>query len=139
MQLVLTDRTPLTQNMSGGIVSRHIWRFADLSTRLDFLMAGFGWCNMPIHMVVDPIAAGRLKRLDIADRDEVALPIYVVHERGRSPGRAGRWLVADLRERLKTCPAAYQSGEERSAGGGRSRVTGATALCLRGRRAAAWR
>ena len=113
VQLVLTDRTPLTQNMSGGIVSRHIWRFADLSTRLDFLMAGFGWCNMPIHMVVDPIAAGRLKRLDIADRDEVALPIYVVHERGRSPGRAGRWLVADLRERLKTCPAAYQSGEER--------------------------
>ena len=113
VQLVLTDRTPLTQNMSGGIVSRHIWRFADLSTRLDFLLAGFGWCNMPIHMVVDPIAAGRLKRLDIADRDEVALPIYVVHERGRSPGRAGRWLVADLRERLKTCPAAYQSGEER--------------------------
>ena len=113
VQLVLTDRTPLTQNMSGGIVSRQIWRFADLSTRLDFLLAGFGWCNMPIHMVVDPIAAGRLKRLDIADRDEVALPVYVVHERGRSPGKAGRWLVADLRERLKTCPAAYQSGEGR--------------------------
>ena len=40
VQLVLTDRTPLTQNLSGGILSRHIWRFADLSTRLDFLLAG---------------------------------------------------------------------------------------------------
>ena len=26
-----------------------------------------------------------------------ALPIYVVHERGRAPWRAGRWLIADLR------------------------------------------
>ena len=31
VQLVLTDRTPLTQNFSGGIVSHHVWRFADLS------------------------------------------------------------------------------------------------------------
>ena len=107
MQLVLTDRTPLTQNLSGGIVSRHIWRFADLATRLDFLLAGFGWCNMPSHMVAEHVAAGRLKRLKIANQEDIALPLYVVHERGRAPGRAGRWLIADLRERLKTCPGAH--------------------------------
>ncbi len=46
MQLVLTDRTPLhPQNSHGGIISHHIWRFADLSTRLEFLLAGFGWCQ----------------------------------------------------------------------------------------------
>jgi DNA-binding transcriptional LysR family regulator len=45
VQLVLTDRTPLTQNLRGGIVSHHIWRFADLSTRLEFLLAGFGWAT----------------------------------------------------------------------------------------------
>ena len=112
VQLVLTDRTALTQNWVGGIVSRHLWRFADLATRLDFLLAGFGWCNMPSHMVTDHIAAGRLKKLNIANReDEVALPIYIVHERGRLPGRAGRWLIADLRERLKTCPGAHHRDE----------------------------
>jgi DNA-binding transcriptional LysR family regulator len=115
VQLVLTDRTPLTQNLSGGIVSRHIWRFADLSTRLEFLLAGFGWCNMPAHMVADHIAAGRLKNLEIANQDETALPVYVVHERGRGPGRAGRWLIADLRERMKTCPAAYHVDERGAA------------------------
>jgi DNA-binding transcriptional LysR family regulator len=115
VQLVLTDRTQLTQNFSGGIVSRHIWRFADLSTRLDFLLAGFGWCNMPVHMVEDHVATGRLKRLDLADRDEFSVPIYVVHQRGREPGRASRWLIADLRERAKTCPSAYRSGEGRFA------------------------
>jgi DNA-binding transcriptional LysR family regulator len=111
VQLVLTDRTPLTQNVFGGIVSRHVWRFADLPTRLDFLLAGFGWCNMPIHLVSEHIAAGRLKRLEVANRGEHALPVYVVHKRGRSLGRAGRWLIADLRERLKSCPSAYQDAE----------------------------
>jgi DNA-binding transcriptional LysR family regulator len=113
VQLVLTDRTPLTQNLSGGIVSRHLWRFADLATRLDFLLAGFGWCNMPSHMVAGHVAAGRLKKLAIAGQEEIALPLYVVHERGRVPGRAGRWLIADLRERMKTCPGAHHPGEDR--------------------------
>ena len=115
VQLVLTDRTPLTQNLSGGILSRHIWRFADLSTRLDFLLAGFGWCNMPSHMVSDHVGAGRLKRLTIANQEEIALPLSVVHERGRLPGRAGRWLIADLRERMKTCPGAHHSQAEPAA------------------------
>jgi len=112
VQLVLTDRTPLTQNLSGGILSRHIWRFADLATRLDFLLAGFGWCNMPSHMVSEHVEAGRLKRLTIANQEEIALPLSVVHERGRLPGRAGRWLIADLRERMKTCPGAQRRNED---------------------------
>ncbi|WP_158817109.1 LysR family transcriptional regulator [Methylocapsa sp. S129] len=100
VQLVLTDRTPLTHNIGGGIVSHHIWRFADLATRLEFLLAGFGWCNMPAHMVADHIAAGRLKRLETAERDAIEFRVHVVHERGREIGRAGRWLIADLRERM---------------------------------------
>jgi DNA-binding transcriptional LysR family regulator len=116
VQLVLTDRTQLTQNWVGGVLGRHLWRFADLATRLDFLLAGFGWCNMPSHMVAEHVAAGRLKKLEIAGREDVALPIYVVHERGRIPGRAGRWLIADLRERLKTCPGAHHpSGDTQTA------------------------
>jgi DNA-binding transcriptional LysR family regulator len=100
VQLVLTDRTPLTQNSHGGIISHHIWRFADLSTRLEFLLAGFGWCNMPAHMVIGHIEAGRLKRLALAEKDAFEFRIHVVHERGREIGRAGRWLIADLREKL---------------------------------------
>ena len=103
----------------GRNLSRHIWRFADLTTRLDFLLAGFGWCNMPSHMVAEHVAAGRLKRLTIANQEEVALPLSVVHERGRLPGRAGRWLIADLRERMKTCPAAHHPNQ--TSRGGRSR------------------
>jgi DNA-binding transcriptional LysR family regulator len=106
VQLVLTGRTAFAQNLRGGIISHHVWRFADLATRLEFLLAGFGWCNMPWHMIEEHVAAGRLKRLAIAEEEPVAFRLYVVSERGRKFGRAGRWLLADLRERLKTCPTA---------------------------------
>jgi DNA-binding transcriptional LysR family regulator len=111
VQLVLTDRTPLTNNIHGGIVSHHIWRFADLTTRLEFLLAGFGWCNMPHHLVETHIASGRLKRLVRADEENFSFRMHVVHERGRNLGRAGRWLVADLRERLKGCPGVALNGD----------------------------
>jgi DNA-binding transcriptional LysR family regulator len=100
VQLVLTDRTPLSHNTRGGIYSHRIWRFADLGTRLDYLLAGFGWCNMPLHLVEEHVAAGRLKQLHLKDQSGFDFPIYVAHKRGHGPARAGRWLLADLRNRL---------------------------------------
>jgi DNA-binding transcriptional LysR family regulator len=116
IQLVLTDRSPLSAGRSGGISSARIWRFADLGSRLDFLLAGFGWCNMPLHMVESHIAAGRLKQLELAEF--VGLPMLllnVMHERGRAPGRAGRWLIDDLRRRLPACEERQISLQRRPA------------------------
>lgn len=100
IQLVLTDRTPLSQNLRGGIVSLRIWRFADLGTRLEFLLAGFGWCNMPEHLVENHIRAGQLKALELKDRVDLSLPLHVVYDRTRPPGRAGRWFIERLRTQL---------------------------------------
>lgn len=121
VQLVLTDRTSLTQNMKGGVISHQVWRFADLSTRLDFLLAGFGWCNMPAHMVIDHIEAGRLKRLTLAETEAslVRLHIHVVRERGREIGRVGRWLIDDLRRQLSgsACAAHRRELEDKLVAG----------------------
>lgn len=103
VQLVLTDRTPVSNGLTGGIVSFRTWRFADLGTRLEFLLAGFGWCNMPFHLVREHVEGGRLKVLDIAEPTVAGLDIHVVHERGRAPGKAGRWLIEDLRKRVTEC------------------------------------
>jgi DNA-binding transcriptional LysR family regulator len=103
IQLVLTDRTPLTAGLTGGIMSLRTWRFADLNTRLEYLLSGFGWCYMPVHMVRDHIAEGRLKALDLRENTARTFPVHVVHERGRAPGKAGRWLIEDLRQRVKQC------------------------------------
>ncbi len=105
VQLVLTDRTPVSNGLSGGIISFRTWRFADLATRLEFLLAGFGWCNMPFHLVRDHIESGALKVLETAEPTLTGLDIHVIHERGRAPGKAGRWLIEDLRHRVVGCTA----------------------------------
>jgi DNA-binding transcriptional LysR family regulator len=103
VQLVLTDRTPITAGIGGSILSFRTWRFADLATRLDFLLAGLGWCNMPVHMVREHIAAGRLNVLHISDARPPDLNLHIAHAWDRPPGRAGRWLIEDLRKRLVAC------------------------------------
>ena len=113
IQLVLTGRTAFAQNLRGGIISHHIWRFADLATRLKFLLGGFGWCFMPRHLIEDHVAAGRLKRLVLFDPHPPEFRIHVVSGRGRRLGKAGRWLVADLRERLTTCPESFIGPERK--------------------------
>jgi DNA-binding transcriptional LysR family regulator len=101
VQLVLSDPVePGGPNY--GLSSARLWRFVDLARRLDFLLAGFGWCRMPEHLVADAIAEGRLVWLDVDDdpTPQDGLPIYAAHRRDRLLGTAGRWLLDDLRQRL---------------------------------------
>ena len=101
VQLVLSDPVePGGPNY--GLASARLWRFVDLARRLDFLLAGFGWCRMPDHLVANAIAKGRLVWLDVEDdpTPQDGLPIYAAHRRDRRLGTAGRWLLDDLRQRL---------------------------------------
>jgi DNA-binding transcriptional LysR family regulator len=112
VQLVLTDRTPLTEGFQGNVIGRRIWRFADMNTRLQYLLDGFGWCYMPVHLVGAYIKHQRLRRLDIAEHRgrEFSFPLHVMHERSRPPGRAGRWLITELRRQLRVaCPQMRQT------------------------------
>jgi DNA-binding transcriptional LysR family regulator len=101
VQLVLSDPV----NPAGpayGLASARLWRFVDLQRRLDMLLAGFGWCRMPEHLVSQSIAEGRLVRLVMADDSapQGELIIYAASMRDRPLGLAGRWLLNDLRTRL---------------------------------------
>jgi DNA-binding transcriptional LysR family regulator len=101
VQLVLSD--PVDPGGADyGLASARLWRFVDLARRLDFLLAGFGWCRMPEHLVADAIAEGLLVWLDVEDdpTPQPGLPIYAAHLRDRLLGTAGRWLLEDLRQRL---------------------------------------
>ena len=100
IQLVVTDRSSLTQNLKGGIYSARVWRFADFSTRLEYLLGGFGWCHMPWHMIGEHVRTGRLKQLDISQSKGLTMPVHVVRQRGTRLGPASRWLIADLQQRL---------------------------------------
>ena len=102
IQLVLSD--PVDRDGSNyGLANSAPWRFVDLGRRMDFLLAGFGWCRMPEHLVVDQISAGALVPMSLAEdaRDSgEALTIYAARRGDTVPGPAGRWLLKDLTSRL---------------------------------------
>jgi DNA-binding transcriptional LysR family regulator len=109
VQLVLTDRTPLTAGFQGGVLNETVWRLADLGTKHDLLLAGFGWGNMPLHMVTADLAEGRLRRLEFAEQPGGPghLQLAEVFRRADPPGPAGRWLIERLRDLVTA------KGEER--------------------------
>ncbi|WP_426958116.1 LysR family transcriptional regulator [Muricoccus radiodurans] len=103
-QLVLTDGNTGSY-WSRGILGRKLWRFADLNTRLNFLLEGFGWCFMPVDLIRQPVTEGKLKRLNIARQGSFHLALHVVHRRGQQPGIAARWVIDHLRAALSACMA----------------------------------
>ncbi|CAE6722596.1 LysR family transcriptional regulator [Paraburkholderia nemoris] len=101
IQLVLTDPVD-SRGPSYSIVSSNIWRFVEQSRRLDFILAGFGWANMPTHLVAPFIADGRLVALEIDDVGITppAIQIFAVHDRSSPPRKVGLWLLDHLLERF---------------------------------------
>ncbi|MDR7232197.1 DNA-binding transcriptional LysR family regulator [Caulobacter sp. BE264] len=93
-QLVLTDRSRLTEGRDFAVASAHTWRLADLGAKHLLLKEGFGWGNMPEPMVRDDLAAGRLKRLDMPDLKEAIYPLHAVYRNDTPPGPATAFLIA---------------------------------------------
>lgn len=106
VQLVLSD--PVSQDAAQyGVVSPRRWRFVDNGRRLDFLLAGLGWCKMPSHLVEAMLQDGRLVRLQTEDQRVMPgtrLLAYAAHVRTRPLGPVGNWLLNDLRQRLVIAP-----------------------------------
>ncbi|RSU45942.1 LysR family transcriptional regulator [Sphingobium yanoikuyae] len=108
LQLVLTDRSSLSNGREFGVMSPSTWRLADLFAKHAFLLNGLGWGGMPQHAVADDIAAGRLVTLQIEDiaPGSMILPMSAVYSPSAPPGPAGRWLIEKLRE----CPGRQFEG-----------------------------
>lgn len=94
VQLVLSDRSTLTEGVDFGVVGFRTWRLADLGAKHALLLAGVGWGNMPEPMVRKDLTARRLKRLELPDWKGVFCPFQVIHRTAAPPGPAAAWLIA---------------------------------------------
>ncbi|MDX3984408.1 MAG: LysR family transcriptional regulator [Achromobacter sp.] len=99
VQLVLTDRTTLTEGATFGVLSPQIWRLADLGAKHAFLRAGFGWGHMPTEMVQSDLEAGALVKLRIEAFQPRTPPIamFAIYRKDTPPGPAGRWFLKRLK------------------------------------------
>lgn len=107
VQIVLTDRTNLSEGREFGVVSPRTWRLADLFAKHAFLLNGLGWGGMPVHAVAQDIEAGRLVELQIEDAPGAGfrMPMSAAYLTGDPPGPAGRWFI----ENLRACSCANQT------------------------------
>ena len=93
IQLVLTDRSPLTKGQDFGVVGVKTWRLADLGAKHALLLAGVGWGSMPEFMVRGDLDAGRLVRLALPDWQAGAYEFNAIYRSDAPPGPAARWLI----------------------------------------------
>lgn len=98
VQLVLTDRSTLTEGRSFGVTSSQTWRLADLGAKHAFLRAGLGWGHMPLHMVQQDLVNGELVQIELESQPNIGpgFSMHAIHRKDEPPGPAGRWLVARL-------------------------------------------
>ena len=100
LQLVLTDRSKLTEGRDFTVASPRTWRLADLGAKLELLREGIGWGNMPLGMVEDDLAHGRLVRLQMSDDIGGPYRLSAFWRRDDPPGPATKWLLDSLVRRL---------------------------------------
>ncbi|MFC3174022.1 LysR family transcriptional regulator [Novosphingobium bradum] len=100
-QLVLTDRSPLTEGRDFSVLSARTWRLADLGAKHALLLDGIGWGNMPRHAVAEDLAAGRLVRLAIPEAPGIGYGFNALWRRDCPPGPARAWMLRAIADRLE--------------------------------------
>ena len=93
IQLVLSDRSRLTEGRDFSVLATHTWRLADLSAKHALLLAGIGWGSMPAPMVEADLAAGRLVALAVPEAVQRRLTFSAIYRTDRPPGPAATWLI----------------------------------------------
>src|SRR5439155_65487 len=69
-QLVLTDRSELSQGKEFGVFTANTWRLADLGAKHAFLRAGLGWGGMPVDAIKRDLANRSLVKIRLEDVPE---------------------------------------------------------------------
>lgn len=103
LQLVLSDRSHLTEGREFAVLSPLTWRLGDLSAKHALLKQGIGWGNMPTHLVMDDLKQGRLVELDLPEKPGANYTLSATWRRDARPGPATSWLVDALKEQLGHC------------------------------------
>lgn len=99
IQLVLTDRSPLTRGRDFSVLSPRTWRLADLGAKHALLREGIGWGSMPLPIVEPDLVDGTLVRLALPDQLGIDYMFDAIYRTDTPPGPAGSWLLQHVAAR----------------------------------------
>jgi DNA-binding transcriptional LysR family regulator len=99
-QLVLTDRSRMSEGREFAVHSPKTWRLSDLGAKHAFLRAGLGWGGMPLDAVEQDLVTGALIALRLEDPtyERIDMAMSAFWRLDTPPGPAGRWLIERLKE-----------------------------------------
>ncbi|MEO0463806.1 MAG: LysR family transcriptional regulator [Pseudomonadota bacterium] len=101
LQLVLSDRSALTQGREFSVLSPLTWRLGDLGAKHVLLKEGLGWGNMPRDMVAGDVREGRLIELDLPEKPGDLYVLSAMWRRDTRRGPATTWLIDAFRDALE--------------------------------------
>jgi DNA-binding transcriptional LysR family regulator len=64
VQLVVTDNQPAAEKTQMGVAGERQWSVNDLGAKRDLLIGGLSWGHMPVDLVAEDLALGRLVELE---------------------------------------------------------------------------
>ena len=124
VQLVLTDRSPLTGKTDFAVISPRTWRLADLGSKHLLLKEGIGWGNMPVPMVQEDIDSGRLVHLDLPDSKGGVYSLEAIYRADTPPGPAAAWLIARFQSQVSNATVTARLGRTPSRKSGKPKKKG---------------
>lgn len=85
------------------VLGKNVWQFENTLVAREVLLRGVGWSAMPEYLVQHDLAEGRLVKLPLDFTDRVwSSRIFLVHQQGKHPGPAARWLSEAFALELRT-------------------------------------
>jgi len=102
VQIVLTDRSRLTEGRDFSVFGLETWRIGDLGAKHALLLAGLGWGNMPAAMVAEDLAQRRLVDLGAQLGPAGPYVLSALHRADAPPGPVGQWLTGRIGAALAT-------------------------------------
>jgi DNA-binding transcriptional LysR family regulator len=104
LQIVVADPSARSQGRDFGVLSQKTYRVGDIATKHALILAGVGWGNLPLWMVEDDLAAGRLAQVPLAargTREPDRLPLHIIRRIDRQFGPAASGLCTMLIEEFR--------------------------------------
>jgi DNA-binding transcriptional LysR family regulator len=93
LQLVLTDRSQMTEGRDFSVTSSRSWRLADLGAKHALIREGIGWGNMPRHAVAEDLASGELVELKLPEEPRLDYVLSALWRKDVLPGPAASWVL----------------------------------------------
>ncbi|NGO54246.1 LysR family transcriptional regulator [Mesorhizobium camelthorni] len=99
-QLIVYDASGLTRGRNFNVFSLKTWRVSDNATKHLFIRGSLGWGGLPVSLVQEDIASGRLVALHFPAFNQPEYPIYAIGNVATPPGPAARWLSVEVRAKF---------------------------------------